>query len=115
MVPEEGDIEWAVKCIRNNHSGGASRIWAEHVKRWLAAARRADKDGSTAGGKERATAMETGDPEDTATQEGAVNWTRFVDLVQTVFREGKLAEEATWQAVVLIPKGERDYRGIVLV
>ena len=43
------------------------------------------------------------------------NWTRFVDLVQTAFREGELAEEAKWQAVVLIPKGKKDYRGIVLV
>ena len=40
---------------------------------------------------------------------------RFVDLVQTAFREGKLAEEATWQGVVLITKGKKDYRGIGLV
>ena len=38
-----------------------------------------------------------------------------MDLVQTAFREGELAEEATWQAVVLIPKGKKDYRGIGLV
>ena len=31
------------------------------------------------------------------------------------FREGRLAEEAMWQVVVLIPKGGKDYRGIVLV
>ena len=59
--------------------------------------------------------METGVPEDTATQEGADNWTRFVDLVQTAFREGELAEEAMWQAVVIIPKGKKDYQGIGLV
>ena len=40
------------------------------------------------------------------TQEGAENWERVVELVQTAFRYGDLAEEATWQAVVLIPKGE---------
>ena len=34
----------------------------------------------------------------------------FVDLIQMVFREGKLAEEATWQAVVLIPEGKKYYR-----
>ena len=39
----------------------------------------------------------------------------MVDLVQTAFREGDLAEESTWQAVVLIPKGEGDYRGIGIV
>ena len=36
-------------------------------------------------------------------------------MVQTAFRDGVLAEEATWQAVVLIPKGKKDYRGIGLV
>ena len=30
-------------------------------------------------------------------------------------RDGDLAEEVTWQAVVLIPKGKGDYRGIGLV
>ena len=39
----------------------------------------------------------------------------MVDLVQTAFREGDLAEESTWQAVVLIPKGKGDYQGIGLV
>ena len=38
-----------------------------------------------------------------------------MDLVQTAFRDGDLAEEATWQAVVLIPKWKKDYRGIGLV
>ena len=59
---------------------------AEYVKIWLAVARRAEKYGSTSGGKERAAATETGDPEDTATQEGVDNWMRFVDLVQTELR-----------------------------
>ena len=38
-----------------------------------------------------------------------------VDLIQTVCREGTLTEEAMWQAVVLIPKGKKDYWGIGLV
>ena len=38
-----------------------------------------------------------------------------MDLVQVAFREGKFAEEALWQAVVLISKGKKDYRGIDLV
>ena len=46
-VPEEGEIEWAVKRLRNNRSGGPSRKRAEHIKGWLTAARRADK-GETA-------------------------------------------------------------------
>ena len=87
---------------------------AEHTKGWLAAARRVEKGETEADeGEKRATDTEKGGPE--GPQEGADNWTRFVDLFQTAFREGELAEEATWQEVVLIPKGKKDYRGIVLV
>ena len=38
-----------------------------------------------------------------------------MDLVQAAFWEENLAEEATWQAVVLIPKGKKDYRCIILM
>ena len=37
-VPTEDEIEAAVKKLRRNRSGGASRIRAEHIKGWLAAA-----------------------------------------------------------------------------
>ena len=36
-------------------------------------------------------------------------------MTQTAFRDGKLSEEATWQTVVLIPKGKGEFRGIGLV
>ena len=39
----------------------------------------------------------------------------MVELVQTAFLDGDLAEETTWQAVVLILKGKEEYRGIGLV
>ena len=39
----------------------------------------------------------------------------MVELVQAAFRDGDLEEEATWQAVVLIPKGKGAYWGISLV
>ena len=39
----------------------------------------------------------------------------MVEITQTAFWEGKLAEEATWQTVVLIPKGKKEYRGVGLV
>ena len=45
----------------------------------------------------------------------ASNSGRVAELVQTAFGEGRLVEEATWQAVVLIPKGGKEYRGIGLV
>ena len=47
-VPGEREIEWVVKHLRNNQSGGASRMRAEHIKKWLAAAWRAEKEESTA-------------------------------------------------------------------
>ena len=56
LVPEEGEIEWAVKCLRNNRSRGSSRMWAEHIKGWLVAARRAEKEETAAAeGEKRAT------------------------------------------------------------
>ena len=78
---------------------------AEHLKGWLAAAHRGEK-GETAD-------KEGGGREDT--REGVENWARVVELVQTAFRDVDLAEEATWQAVVLIPKWNKDYQGIGLV
>ena len=39
----------------------------------------------------------------------------MVEITQTDFQEGKLAEEAMCQTVVLIPKGKRGFRGIGLV
>ena len=46
-VPDEGGIEWAVKRLCNNRSGGTSWMRTEHLKGWLAAARRVEK-GKTA-------------------------------------------------------------------
>ena len=104
-VPDEGKTEWAVKRLRNNRAGGPSQMRAEDLKGWLAAARRGEK-GETADKEGRGRE---------GTREGAENWARVVELVQTAFRDGELAKEATWQAVVLIPKGKKDYRGIGLV
>ena len=105
-VPDEGEIEWAVKYLRNNRAGGMSRMRAEDLKGWIAAAQRGEKKGETAD-------KEGGGREDT--REGAENWARVVELVQTDFRDGVLAEEATWQTVVLIPDGKKDYQVIGLV
>ena len=38
-VPTEDDIAEAVTKLRRNRSGGPSRIRAEHLKGWLAAAK----------------------------------------------------------------------------
>ena len=74
---------------------------AEDLKGWLVAAQRGEKKGETA-------EKEGGGRQDT--REGAENWERVVELVQTTFWDGVLAEEADWQAVVLLPLGDKDYR-----
>ena len=52
----------------------------------------------------------------TATEEEVEDlWGKVVELTQTAFREGNLAKEATWQTVVMIPKGKGEFRGIGLV
>ena len=48
-VPKEDNIEWAVKRLRNHRSRGLLRMRAEHMKRWLAAARKAAKEEKGAG------------------------------------------------------------------
>ena len=79
---------------------------AEDLKGWLAAARQGEKE-------REAAVKDGGSRKDN--REGAENWARVVELIQTEFQEGELSEENTWQAVVLIPKGEKYYRGIGLV
>ena len=43
-IPSEAEVEWAVKRLRNNRAGGPSRMRAEDLKGWLAAARRGEKE-----------------------------------------------------------------------
>ena len=80
----------------------------EHLKRWLAASKRRKREAEEEGEGKTDNKEGEGGPTEP-------NWERLVDLIQTAFREGRLAEESTWWAVVLIPKGENDYCGIGLV
>ena len=41
-VSDKREIDWAVKRLRNNRSGGPSWTWAEHLKGWLMATQRGD-------------------------------------------------------------------------
>ena len=42
---------------------------------------------------------------ETKTEKRMTHWEKVVDLVRADFGEGRMAEEATWKAVVLIPNG----------
>ena len=60
-------------------------------------------------------ADEKGEEKSDGEEEGGEHWENLVDLVQTAFWEGEMAEEATWKAVAMILKGRKEYRGIGLV
>ena len=60
-------------------------------------------------------AEEQGKTKTAMEEEGEELWGKVVELTQMAFREGKLSEEATWQAMVMIPKVKGEFRGIGLV
>ena len=100
--------------------GGPSRMRAKNLQEWLQdhwetdAAKEAEAEGETSEpeGRERDTEemMEYGG-------EGREpkKWEMVMELVQMELRGRLLADEAAWQAVVLILKGGEDYRGIGVV
>ena len=100
MVPTEEKIAEAVKKLWRNRSGEPSGILTEHLKGWFATAKRGKMT------------EEKGEEKTEAEEEGRDLWGKVVEITQTAFREGKLEEEAMWQTVVLIPKGEKEYRGV---
>ena len=106
LVPTEDKIEEAVNNLRRNRPRGPSGMRVKHLKGWLATSKWKKQEAAEEGGGK--TDDEGGGPTEP-------HWERLVDLIHTAFREGDLAEEATWQLVVLIHKGEKDYRGIILV
>ena len=80
---------------------------AEHLKWWLAVARNNEREEAVVeqetrrkGGQQQYPKGRVGgerteeSTEKTPTE--ASNWERVVDLVQTAFREGRLAEESMW-------------------
>ena len=60
-------------------------------------------------------AEENGKKKTEAEEEGEEMWGKVVEMTRMAFRGGKLAEEAAWQTVVLIPKGKGEFQGIRLV
>ena len=120
-VTTEGDIKWAVKRIKNHRSRGPSGMPADHLKEWLVEARKeeaaAEKPAVTEGTVEvlGGTRGEEAKEERENTAVDMSNWEKVVALEREAFGEGLLAEEAMWQAVVIIPKGKGDYRGISLM
>ena len=93
---------------------------AEHLREWLQehqkteAAAEAEAEGETSDTEDRERGTDER-IEDGGEVKEPTKWEMVVELLQTAFQDGVLAEEATWQAVVLILEGGGDYHGIGLV
>jgi hypothetical protein len=93
-VPPEPEIRVKVKNLRNGRSGGAAKIRAEDIKRWLRGMIEEEEKGTEGAGDK---------------------WRLFVKLIQTIWRTGTVPRQMLWVIIVLIPKGGGDYRGIGLI
>ena len=80
----------AVCRLRNGKAPGPSKVRAKHFKEWVEEATREENP-----------------------YQG--NWDRVVELVQNCFQEQCVPTQMSWSTVVLLPKGNGDYRGIGLL
>ena len=95
----------------------------EHLWGWLREYRKTEeaeeateeKSGETEGGTLTVAEVEENTEATETTKTNMYHWKKVVALLQASFQEGRLAEEATWQAVALINKRGRNYRCIGLV
>ena len=92
--------------LQGHRLGRPSRMRSEQLWEWLREHQSAEaveeaEELTEPEGRERVyyERREEGDERD------QTKWVMVVELVQTSFRDGVLVEEATWQAVILTPKG----------
>ena len=111
-IPTEEEFDWAVRTLWGHRSGGPSRMRAGHLREWMRehwageGERESEKttaDSDTERRERQAKVRGEDGKEDREREQTKREW--VVELVQTSFRDGILSEEATWQAVFLIPKG----------
>jgi hypothetical protein len=97
-VPSDHKIRDAARDLPSGRAGGASKMRAEDIKRWLCCITLEE------------------DPEKGTNNMGkGNNWRLLVGLIQMIWTQGKIPQQLTWVIVVLLPKGGRDYRGIGLL
>ncbi len=97
-VPSNHRIRDTVRDLPSGRAGGASKMHAENIKRWL-----------------RGIMLEE-DPDKGPKNVGeGENWCLLVGLIQAIWTQGEILQQLTWVIVVLLPKGGGDYRGIGLL
>ena len=89
-VPDDAEIEVAVRRLRRGKAPGPTGLRADHLKEWLDAARREHEPDSA-------------------------NWDSLVALVQHCFESGELPTELARSTMVLLPKASGGFRGIGLL
>jgi hypothetical protein len=97
-VPSDHKIRDAAWDLLSGRAGGASKMHAEDIKRWL--------HGITLEEDPKKGPNNVGEGD---------NWCLLVGLIQAIWMQGKILQQLTWMIAVLLPKGGRDYRGINLL
>ncbi len=81
--------------LSSGHTGGASKMHAEDIRRWL-----------------RGIALEEVPKKGPNNIGEGDNWRLLIGLIQAIWTQGEIPQQLTWVIVVLLPKGGGDYRGI---
>ena len=93
-IPGDMELRAVVAGLRNGRAGGASKMRAEDIKGWLRGIREEEDEGREGAGDK---------------------WRTFVLLIQTIWEHGEIPQQMAWIIIVLLPKGNGDYRGIGLL
>ena len=91
--PSDKEIEFAVRRLRTRKAPGPSGMSADHLKAWMRLAIQP--------------------PEGTARDTTA--WEALCGFVRHVYATGELPVELSWATMILLPKGDGQYRGIGLL
>jgi hypothetical protein len=93
--PSDGKLRTVVSLLSHGWCGGASGIWAEHIKAWLCGAKKAE------------------DPE-TATYHVGAGKTlyKFVSLCSSLWAMDTIPQQMCWVVTVIIPMGGESIRAL---
>ena len=92
--PTDDEIAFAVRGLRTRRAPGPSGMSADHLKAWLELA--------------------TDPPEKTAVRDCKA-WEALCEFVRHIYATGEMPVELSWATMILLPKGDGQYRGIGLL
>ncbi len=88
--------------LKNGQATGATEMQAKHVKAWLTDIRHKEKVAQE-------NPVMIADAE-----EGGLGkkWRVFIQMIQTIWDQGKIPMQMSWMVVILLSKGGGDFQGI---